>query len=53
MDQTATAVLSTQATQAKLQHRELDYQLGCESESRVAAGEFLEGLVAVIEKSSD
>ena len=53
MDQAAIAVLSTQATQAKLQHSELDYQLGCESESRVAAGDIFERLVAAIEKSSD
>ena len=53
MDQATIALLSTQATQAKLQHCELDYQFGCESKSCVAAGDILEKLVAVIEKSSD
>ncbi len=42
MDQATVALLSTQATQAKLQYCELDYPFGRESKSCVAAGDTLE-----------
>jgi hypothetical protein len=53
MDPTVVALFSTQATQVKLQHCELDNQFGCESKARVAVGEIFKRVVAVIDESSD